>query len=312
MTAARPTPPWPEGAMLLTDGGLETTLVFHEGLDLPDFAAFPLVTTAPGRAVLRRYYRAYAEIARRHGLGIVLDTPTWRASADWGARLGFDADDLAAINGAAVALVDEIRAESAPGTPVFRSGNVGPRGDGYQVGARMTVRESREYHRPQVAAFAAADADLVTVLTMTYAEEAVGVAEAARAESMPVAVGFTVEIDGALPSGQSLAEAIEQVDAATGGYPVHYGINCAHPDHFASTLRSEPWAERIGLLRANASRLSHAELDEAAELDTGDPAELGEQYAALRRRFPNLVVLGGCCGTDDRHVAAIAAACAGE
>ncbi|MBH0781154.1 homocysteine S-methyltransferase family protein [Nocardia bovistercoris] len=312
MSTARPIAPWPAGQLLLTDGGLETTLVFHEDIELPDFAAFPLLEDEGGRDVLRGYYRDYADIAHTHGLGIVLDTPTWRAPSDWGARLGYDADALVALNAAAVDLLAGIRAEYAPRTHVVISGNVGPRGDGYDVGARMSVDAAEEYHRAQIAALARAGADLITVLTMTHVEEAVGVVRAARAESMPVVVGFTVETDGTLPSGQALSAAIIEVDAATEGYPVHYGINCAHPDHFEPVLRSEPWAARIGLLRANASRSSHAELDEATELDSGDPAELGARYAELRGRFPNLVVLGGCCGTDDRHIAAVAEACAPE
>ncbi|MEV0707830.1 homocysteine S-methyltransferase family protein [Nocardia aurea] len=312
MNASRSTSPLSAGRLLLTDGGLETTLVFHDGIDLPDFAAFPLLAAESGRDLLRGYYRRYAEIAHRNGIGIVLDTPTWRASSDWGARLGYDGDRLRAANTDAVELLRGIRAEYAPETTVVISGNVGPRGDGYDVGARMSIEEARDYHRPQIAALAAAGADLVTVLTMTYSDEAIGVALAALTESVPVAVGFTVETDGTLPSGQSLADAIEAVERATDGYPLHYGINCAHPDHFEPVLRHEDWADRIGLLRANASRQSHEELDNATELDAGDPAELGARYAALRREYPNLVVVGGCCGTDHRHVAAIAEACVAD
>ena len=293
-------------ALRLTDGGLETTLVFKEGVDLPDFAAFPLLTTDDGRETLRRYYRAYADVARRLGVGIVLDTPTWRASADWGARLGFDASALAKVNITAVELLGEIRAEYAPDTDVAVSGNLGPRGDGYDVGTRMTIDEAERYHRPQLAAFAAGGADLATVLTMTYADEAIGVARAAARESIPAVVSFTVETDGTLPSGEPLGDAIEAVDAATDGYPLHFGINCAHPDHFASVLSAgDGWPARIGLLRANASRMSHAELDSATTLDDGDPDDLAAGHVALSRHLPGLAVVGGCCGTDDRHVEAI-------
>ncbi|MGN2641170.1 homocysteine S-methyltransferase family protein [Nocardia takedensis] len=310
MNNVRPTPLWRSGDLLLTDGGLETTLVFHNGLDLPDFAAFPLLSDGFGREVLRDYYRRYVHIARRHGLDIVLDTPTWRASADWGARLGYDAQRLRAVNGEAVDLVRGIGAECTE-VRVLVSGNVGPRGDGYQVGTRMSAAQAEDYHRPQIAALARAGADLITVLTMTYPEEAIGVARAARSEKASIAVGFTVETDGRLPSGHTLADAVATVDAATDGYPLHYGINCAHPDHFRSALGADPWTARLGLLRANASRASHAELDEPTELDAGDPTELAEQYAALRDLLPNLTVLGGCCGTDHRHIAAVAMACAG-
>jgi S-methylmethionine-dependent homocysteine/selenocysteine methylase len=105
----------------------------------------------------------------------------------------------------------------------------------------------------------------------------------------------------------SLAEAIEQTDASTNGYVTHFMVNCAHPTHFDHVLDgTAPWASRIGGLRANASRLSHAELDEMVELDSGDPADLAARYVGLRSALPNLHVLGGCCGTDHRHVAAIA------
>ncbi len=298
------------GDILLTDGGLETTLIFHDGIDLPDFAAFPLVNSDAGRDTLRRYYRSYADIARRLDVGIVLETPTWRASADWGTRLGYGPAELAAANAAAVDLLREIRAEYEPATTVVFSGNLGPRGDGYDVGTKMTVAEAEAYHHPQIATFASAGADLVTVLTMNYVEEAIGLVRAAVAEVMPVVVSFTVETDGNLPSGQPLGAAIEAVEEATDGYPPQYGINCAHPDHLERVLaEGGDWRERVGLLRANASRMSHEELDNSEELDAGDPAELGQQYADLRRQLPNLVVLGGCCGTDDLHVAAIGAAC---
>jgi homocysteine S-methyltransferase len=310
MTHSRADLPQSRGQLMLTDGGLETTLVFHDGVDLPDFASFPLHTSDDGRARLDHYFRTYADIAARNGTGIVLETATWRASADWGARLGYDAAALAEVNRAAVTLVADLRSDYEPATPIVVSGNLGPRGDGYQVGQAMTADEAEAYHRPQIAALASGGADLITVLTMTYPEEAIGIARAAAAEGMPVVVSFTIETDGRIPSGATLADAITAVEAATDGYPLHYGINCAHPDHIEQALVDDgDWVRRIGLLRANASRLSHAELDEATELDDGDPVELGAQYADLRRRFPHLVVLGGCCGTDDRHVGAIASAC---
>jgi S-methylmethionine-dependent homocysteine/selenocysteine methylase len=122
---------------------------------------------------------------------------------------------------------------------------------------------------------------------------------------------FTVDTDGRLPTGQTLGDAVAEVDAATGGAPAYYMINCAHPTHFDGALAARArWVDRMRGLRANASTRSHAELNESTELDVGNPAELGAQYAALRRRLPRLNVMGGCCGTDDRHMAAIAEACA--
>jgi len=293
--------------LFITDGGLETTLIFHLGLELPDFAAFDLLRDDVGSGALRRYYEPYLAIAREHGLGIVLDTPTWRASRDWGERLGYSREDLAAANRRAVALIEELRA-SAPDVPAVINGVVGPRGDGYVVGETMSADEAEAYHAEQIGTFAATAAEMVSAITMTYADEAIGIARAAQAAGLPAAISFTVETDGRLPSGQPLGEAIEQVDRETGSSPAYFMVNCAHPTHFETVLEG-PWVGRVAGIRANASRMSHEELDAATELDDGDPEELAQQYRALRERLPNATVLGGCCGTDDRHIAAIAAAC---
>lgn len=296
---------------LLTDGGLETTLIFHVGIDLPCMAAFPLIETELGQETLRRYFRPYLTTARARRTGFILDTPTWRANPDWGARLGYDPDGLARICQDSVMFCAGLReAYETRTTPIVINGVVGPRGDGYRVDQRMSAEEAEHYHAPQVAAFRSAQADMVSAVTMTYAEEAVGIARAARAQAIPSAISFTVETDGRLPSGETLRSAIERVDQATGAAPAYYMINCAHPLHFAGVLSGgEPWVERIRGLRANASTMSHEELDNATQLDPGDPEDLARRYRELRGRFGHLTVLGGCCGTDHRHVAAICDAC---
>ena len=291
--------------LFVTDGGLETTLIFHQGFDLPDFAAFTLLADDAGTEALRRYFEAYVAVARERGTGIVLDTATWRASRDWAERLGYSPEQLAEANRRAVALIEGLR---EPDVPTVLNGAIGPRGDGYVVGEKMTAEEAEAYHAEQIGTFATTAAEMVTAVTMTYVDEAIGIARAAKAAGLPAVISFTVETDGRLPSGQPLREAIEQVDAETGSAPAYYMINCAHPTHFEGVLEDGPWLERIGGLRANASTMSHAELDAATELDDGDPAQLAAEYRALRDRLPNATVLGGCCGTDDRHVAAIAEA----
>jgi S-methylmethionine-dependent homocysteine/selenocysteine methylase len=299
--------------LFLTDGGIETTLIFHEGLELPDFAAFDLLKHREGTAALRKYFRSYAAIAERFGVGLVLESATWRASADWGTRLGYLPAALAEANQRAVDLIEEIRREfETDRVKVVISGCVGPRGDGYSPVNVMSAVEAERYHRDQIATFASTAADMVTAITMNYAEEAVGIAQAARQSGMPVAISFTVETDGRLPTGQTLKAAIEQVDDETSAYPAYYMINCAHPTHFEHALsEGDPWVERIRGLRANASRQSHAQLNEAAELDVGNPSELGLQYAQLKSgSLARLNVMGGCCGTDHRHVEQIARACA--
>ena len=300
-----------DGGLFLADGGIETTLIFHDGLELPDFAAFDLFRRPEGEAALQKYFRAYASVARSCGVGLILESATWRASPDWAARLGYDRDALAEVHRRSIRQLEAIRAEWATdATPIVISGCVGPRGDGYDPGHTMSAAEAEDYHQDQVATFAGTAADLITTITTNYAEEAIGVARAARRAGMPAVISFTVETDGRLPTGQTLRAAIEQVDDATAGHPAYYMINCAHPTHFDHALDGGPWTARIRGLRANASRQSHAELNESPELDAGDPVELGGQYADLRRtRLPQLNVMGGCCGTDHRHVEAIARAC---
>ncbi|PJR15063.1 homocysteine methyltransferase [Sinorhizobium meliloti] len=296
--------------MFLSDGGMETALIFQEGIELPHFASFVLLSTAEGRRRLLRYYTRYLEIARRHGTGFVLDTATWRANADWGEKLGYDAAALRKVNQDAVDLLTGLRTEyERPQAPVVLNGVIGPRGDGYQAG-RITADEAEDYHSAQVATFADSQADMITAVTMTNTEEAIGVVRAAKDHDMPCAISFTVETDGRLVTGRSLQHAIETVDAETDGYPHYYMINCAHPTHFENVLeRQSAWVRRIGGIRANASTKSHAELDESETLDAGGAGDLAERYRSLTGCLPHLRVLGGCCGTDHRHMAAICEAC---
>ena len=299
-----------KGDLFLTDGGIETTLIFHEGLDLPSFAAFHLLKDEQGTEALRRYFARHATIARQHGTGFILESATWRASSDWGDKLGYSRRALDEANRKAIALLHELRLDlETERAPMAISGCVGPRGDGYDPGVLMSPEEAEAYHTAQISTFATTEADLVTAITMTNANEAIGVTRAARATGMPVVISFTVETDGKLPTGQPLQEAIQEVDAATGRAPAYYMINCAHPSHFEAVLDGQAWMERLRGIRANASKCSHAELDEATDLDDGDPVELSQQYRDLRARFSQINVLGGCCGTDHRHIEQIATAC---
>ncbi|NJR21694.1 MAG: homocysteine S-methyltransferase family protein [Richelia sp. CSU_2_1] len=297
--------------LFITDGGLETTLIFHEGWDLPEFAAFDLLKHDAGYRSLDRYFRTYVNLAKTYQVGLILESATWRANPDWANKLGCDAETLAAMNRKAIELLHNIRQESeTQECPMVISGCIGPRGDGYIPADAMTVGEAAEYHRTQIEIFRDTDADLVTAITMNYVEEAIGIALAARSLEMPVVISFTVETDGKLPTGKTLKDAIEQVDVATENAPLYYGINCAHPTHFADILvAGEPWLKRIRGIRANASTKSHAELNESETLDDGNPEEFGSQYRELRAQFPQISILGGCCGTDDRHVEAICQAC---
>lgn len=289
----------------VTDGGLETDLIFHRGIDLPDFASFPLLDDAAGRAVLEDYYRSYAAVAARAGAGLLLETPTWRANADWGARLGYDVEGLARVNRDAVAHLRRLASDVAGEVDdALVVGAVGPRGDGYVAGDLDADRYA-EYHRAQLAAFAQAGADLATAYTLSTVAEATGVVRAAQDVGLPVGISFTVETDGRLPDGTTLAAAVGALDAATDAGAAHLLVNCAHPDHVRPGLAEAPWTDRIAGLRVNSSRLSHAQLDEAEELDEGDIADLARQTRDLAAQLPSLRVVGGCCGTDARHVAAM-------
>jgi len=296
-----------------TCGGLETTSVFHRHLPLPHFAAFDLLKSDSGRTVLLEYYRSYAAMYRDAKVGVVFVTPTWRASPDWGLKLGYDSEALATANVRAVELLQSVREEfETKDNPVVIAGCIGPRGDGYQVGAQMSAEDAEAYHRFQVGVLAGAGVDMIQAMSLTYPAEAVGMVRGAQAAVVPIVVSFTTEIDGRIPNGESLQAAVETVDSATAAGPVYYAINCSHPTHFEGQLTpaSSPWVGRIRAINANASRKSHAELDEATALDDGDPEDLAQRFVALRSAHPHLTVLGGCCGTDIRHLRAILAACA--
>ncbi len=312
MSAASATVDLPQlgDGIFLTDGGIETFLIFQRGLELPFAAAYTLLADEAGTEELRRYFDPYLAIASELGTGFVLESATWRANPDWAARVGTSPDELAALNRKAIEMLVEIRERYAGAvSPIAISGCVGPRSDAYRPTEIMSEQEAERYHATQIATFRDTAADLVTGVTITNVPEAIGIARAARAAGLPVVISFTVETDGRLPTGTTLAEAIEGVDQATGGGPAYYMVNCAHPSHVTPALGDGAWSSRLRGLRANASSRSHAELDEATELDEGDPAQLGAEYLAILEAHPQITVLGGCCGTDHRHVRAIAQAC---
>ena len=294
--------------VFLTDSGLETDLIFHGGFDLPEFAAFVLVDDTRGTAALDAYFRRHADIAAQHGCGVILEAPTWRASRDWGSRIGYSAAELRRVNQDAVDLLSRVRGDylSAASSPVVISGCMGPRADAYRPAASMGEDEAEDYHAEQIDILAGTDVDLVHAMTITYPAEAIGIARAAARAGVPAAISFTTETDGRLPDGTSLTDAVAVVDAATGGAPVYYGVNCAHPSHFESALPTGAIGARVRSVRANASRKSHAELDESATLDAGDPIELSHDYVRLRAQHPRISIFGGCCGTDARHMQVIA------
>lgn len=314
MNTSRKILPHQSDEIFLTDGGIETSLIFLEGIDLPYFASFTLLETQEGRNQLLDYYRPYAKTAAANGTGFVLESPTWRANPDWAGKLGYSAEALDAANREAIEAMRELATEYQTGdSPFVISGCIGPRGDGYIAGDVMSAGEACDYHARQVEVFSEAGADLVTAVTMTNVPEAVGIAVAARAIGIPCVISFTVETDGRLPSGDDLGAAIQAVDEASGDSVAYYMINCAHPEHFNEVLeQGGTWVKRIRGIRANASRMSHAELDAAEELDSGDPVDLAARYGFILEYMPWVRVLGGCCGTDHRHISEIGRVCCGH
>lgn len=306
--------------VFLTEGGMETVMIFQRGIDLAAFAAIDLMRRTDGPEIIADYFQPYLEIAKTSGKGLILDTPTWRASPDWAEAVGFaNQAELADANRRGIAVVAGVRgAADSERSPILVSGCIGPRGDGYDPGRQMTAAEAEDYHSWQMDILEDSPVDFVSALTMTHVGEATGIALAAKAAGLPAVISFTLETDGCLPTGDSLERAICEVDEATGGAPLYYMINCAHPVHFNKVLPGPEapgatgWVARLGGIRANASKRSHAELDCACDLDDGNPVELGKELADLAQRLPNLTVLGGCCGTDHRHIAEIAKALPGQ
>lgn len=281
--------------------GMDTEILYRDGIDLPGFASYPLLLNPDHKNLLRNYYHNLMDLARGQNVGLILDSVTWVANRDRGAELGFSPDDLKKLNTEAIELIADVREEKGD-LPTVLCGQVGPRGDGYAPADQMSTHEAEDYHSEQIEVYSNTEADLVSGFTLCYPEEAAGVVRAAQRFDIPVAIAFTVETDGRLPTGVSLKEAIEQVDAESDGSALYYLINCAHPDHFTSILSDEPWMARLKGVVANASRCSHAELDIAEELDEGDPNELGIQVGGLRKQFSHLTILGGCCGSNLRHM----------
>jgi len=300
------------GDLFLTDAGLETDLIFNHGIEIREFAAHTLLPDVRGREAVANYLRGFLALANEHDAGIVLDSQTWKAHLHWATDLAANEQELYETNKEAVAFIAALRDEfSANNKPIVLNGVIGPRGDAYAPEARLAAKEAEDYHSKQIGWLAETEVDMITALTFTQSDEAIGVVRAAQSAGLPAVVSFTVETDSRLPTGQPLDEAIDAVDDATDSAAAYFMVNCAHPDHFFDVLDGSEWTRRIRGLRCNASRLSHAELDECEVLDDGDPVELADQYKALTTRMPWLNVFGGCCGSDLRHVARIAKAVSG-
>ena len=279
----------------------------HHGIEIREFAAHTLLPESKGRDALANYFRGFLSLAREKDAGFILDSQTWKAHMHWADDLGATDEELHEANRDAIAFITGLRDEfSGNAKPVVLNGIIGPRGDAYAPEEEIAAHEAEEYHSKQIEWLAKTEVDMVTALTFTQSDEAIGIVRAAQAADLPVVVSFTVETDGNLPTGQPLRDAIVAVDEATESGAAYFMVNCAHPDHFTHVLEDADWSRRIRGIRCNASRKSHAELDNSETLDDGNPVEFGGQHRAIREKMPWLNVFGGCCGSDLRHVTEIA------
>jgi len=305
-------PPRQPGRYYLTEGGQETEIMYRHGHDLPEFAMYPLLENASAVADLKDMYARVIEVAMAHGMVALISGLDYRGSPDWGKKLGYSRAGLAdALERSIAFLRDVARPYQAHGAEVMIGGQVGPRGDAYQLNRDITAEEAEDYHAFQLEVHKRCGVDFVWAATFTNIPEAIGVSRAAAHLGLPFGVSFMLDADHRLKSGDSLRQAIEAVDAETGSArPDYYGTNCSHPLEFEPALEDAPWIERLRSLRPNASAKDKVELCTIGHLEEGDPVDLGARVGALARRFPHLDIFGGCCGTWDKHLDQIAAAVA--
>jgi homocysteine S-methyltransferase len=304
-----------DSELLLTTPGVETHLAFTQGFDLREFCAFEVFESEEELTRLTRgLLGPTLAVAAEHDLDLLVDALVWRAQPDYLERLGYQSSDVSRVNTTAVmrtrALVRGWQNNQRTTNTVFINGDLGPRGDGYRLEGPSSVDEARSYHQPQVDALADAGVDALSCLTMTGATETIGLVQAIQSTALPCIVSPTVETDGLTPEGLELGDYIDQVEQATGGYPLFYMVNCAHPLHLEPALRraqsrGEGWLRRFKGFRSNASHKSHEELDRSTELDRGHPEALAAQIAHLQADF-GLRLVGGCCGTDSEHISKLA------
>ncbi|PMG07031.1 homocysteine methyltransferase [Vibrio breoganii] len=281
--------------------GIDTELLFTHNQPLPGYASYPLLAKSSTRAIIEKMYIDLIALAKRYQTAVILDAMTWIASSQRGAMIGLNEHQLRDFNLDAIDLMAQVR-DRCGDLPTLLSAQIGPREDGYQANNQMSANESLGYHSTQIDTYKLTKADFITASTLSYPEEAAGIVLAAKSANIPVVVSFTVELDGNLPNGESLEDAIAKVDGLTKRYASYFMINCAHPSHFSHSFTQQPWEQRIKGIVVNASKCSHAELDRCETLDSGDPFTLGKEVAEICRQNTQISVVGGCCGTNLDHL----------
>ena len=301
-------PPRLDNKFYLTEGGSETEIMYKWGFELPEFEMYPLLDNPQADEIIRNMFRRYFEVAAQHDTGMLLNGHDYRASPDWGAKLGYSPEALRNMQHRVIDFLDGMRAEYADRvSDVYIAACIGPRGDAYGSGGEITADEAEDYHSVQLKNLDGTAADMAVAATFNNVPEAIGVIRAANGAGRPIGVSLTLTPEGRLRSGPGLGEAIETIDEATDGGAAWFGTNCSHPLEFEPALAEQgPWLDRLRYIRPNAARMDKIALCSLGHLEDGDPVELGGQMGEVARRLPRADIIGGCCGTDERHLSEIA------
>jgi homocysteine S-methyltransferase len=301
-------PPQENDVIYLAEGGQETEIMYRHGHDLPEFAMYPLLENPEAVADLKQMYARVLDIAAECGFAAMICGLDYRASPDWGEKLGYSRSGLAEALEASIAFLRDV-AEPYQGQidRILIGGSIGPRGDAYSLNRTITADEAEDYHGFQLEVLQRVGVDFASAMTFNNVAEAIGVSRAAARVGLPLSMGFVLDNNHRLKSGASLREAVEAVDAEAGNAkPDFYGINCSHPLEFEPALESGDWILRLRSLRPNASARDKMDLCKIGHLEEGDPVDLGHRMGALAKRLPHVDIFGGCCGTWDKHLCEIA------
>ena len=296
------------GTLYLTEGGTETEIMYKYGYELPEFAMFTLLENKSAKAEMRAMFERYLDTVAEYGYCALMGGIDYRASSDWGDKLGYSRQALADIQQGCVEFLRDIAEPYADQIPrILFAGLLGPRGDAYGTGDQITATEAEDYHSMQLESVKAADADLALAATFNNIPEAIGVARAASKIGIPLCISFSLDSTSRLNSGPSFREAVETTDTESGeARPQFYGLNCSHPLEMEPALEPGNWFQRVRMLRPNAVMMEKIALCKIGHLEDGDPEELGEQMGSLAQRYAHIDIWGGCCGTCETHLGQIA------
>lgn len=312
MAVQSPLPPMGSGEIFLTEGGSETEIMYRHGFELPEFAMFPLLDNPKAVSAMHGIFSKQLDVAAEFGLSFLLSGLDYRASPDWGAKLGYSPTALAEANTAAIDFLRDVAKGYEGQVPRLLFGGIlGPRGDAYGLNREITADVAEEYHAVQLETLKLAGVDFACAMTFNNIPESVGAARAAAKIGVPLSVSLTLDSTHRLKSGPSLADAITEIDAQTGNdAPDFYLLNCSHPLEYEPALETEDWINRLRGVRPNASKMEKIALCKLGHIEEGNPVELGSQLRSLSERYPHMDIFGGCCGTGHSHLREIAKALA--